>query len=288
YGENSYAETTSRSSTAALPLLPPPVAEEGGEAANDDGPDEPDDNVVALPWAARRGRTNPHIQEFVSLFNSIAPHENRWQVFSDFAHMAAAALYNAVHRDPTVEADYLRRVKRYSKEDAVRMSGLLAAVTDGLEFSPTDFLGQLLMTLELGNQYLGQYFTPYSVSYMMARMNMADRLPELEDGSREYITVCDPACGAGGMIVATAEAMLEAGYNPQKQMLAYCTDIDPLAAMMCYIQLTLMHIPAVVCVGNSLTMAITREMATPAYRLGLWDLKLHREQTERESRQHAA
>ncbi|EBQ9005188.1 DUF1738 domain-containing protein [Salmonella enterica] len=288
YGESSVAETTSRSSTAALPLLPPPVAEEGDGAANDDGPDEPDDNVVALPWAARRGRTNPHIQEFVSLFNSIAPHENRWQVFSDFAHMAATALYNAVHRDPTVEADYLRRVKRYSKEDAVRMSGLLAAVTDGLEFSPTDFLGQLLMTLELGNQYLGQYFTPYSVSYMMARMNMADRLPELEDGCREYITVCDPACGAGGMIVATAEAMLEAGYNPQKQMLAYCTDIDPLAAMLCYIQLTLMHIPAVVCVGNSLTMAITREMATPAYRLGLWDLKLHREQTERESRQHAA
>lgn len=288
HGENSYAETISRSSTVALPLLPPPVAEEGDGAANDDGPDEPDDNVVALPWAARRGKTNPHIQEFVSLFNSIAPQENRWQVFSDFAHMAAAALYNAIHRDPTVEADYLRRVKRYSKEDAIRMSGLLAVVTDGLEFSPTDFLGQLMMTLELGNQYLGQYFTPYSVSYTMARINMADRLPELEDGRQEYITVCDPACGAGGMIVATAEAMLEAGYNPQKQMLAYCTDIDPLAAMLCYIQLTLMHIPAVISIGNSLTMVITREMATPAYRLGLWDLKLHREQTERESRQHAA
>ncbi|HGG5247209.1 TPA: TA system toxin CbtA family protein [Salmonella enterica subsp. enterica serovar Paratyphi B] len=286
--EVSSAAGVAMTATSALPLLPPPVAEEGGEAANDDGPDEPDDNVVALPWAARRGKINPHIQEFVSLFNSIAPHENRWQVFSDFAHMAAAALYNAVHRDPTVEADYLRRVKRYSKEDAVRMSGLLAVVTDGLEFSPTDFLGQLLMTLELGNQYLGQYFTPYSVSYMMARMNMADRLPELEEGRREYITVCDPACGAGGMIVATAEAMLEAGYNPQKQMLAFCTDIDPLAAMLCYIQLTLMHIPAVVSVGNSLTMDITREMATPAYRLGLWDLKLHRQQTERESRQHAA
>ncbi|EAA9288967.1 DUF1738 domain-containing protein [Salmonella enterica subsp. diarizonae] len=286
--EVSSATGVAVTATSVLPLLPPPVAEEGGEAANDDGPDEPDDNVVALPWAARRGKTNPHIQEFVSVFNRIAPHENRWQVFSDFAHMAAAALYNAIHRDPTVEADYLRRVKRYSKEDAVQMSGLLAAVTDGLEFSPTDFLGQLLMTLELGNQYLGQYFTPYSVSYMMARMNMADRLPELEDGSREYITVCDPACGAGGMIVATAEAMLEAGYNPQKQMLAFCTDIDPLAAMLCYIQLTLMHIPAVVSIGNSLTMEITREMATPAYRLGLWDLKLHRQQSEHERRQQAA
>ncbi|EBD0364602.1 N-6 DNA methylase [Salmonella enterica] len=288
YGENSDAETTSRSSTATLPLLPSPVAEEGGEAANDDGPDEPDDNVVALPWAARRGKTNPHIQEFVSLFNSTAPYENRWQVFSDFAHITAAALYNVIHRDPTVEADYLRRVKRYTKDDITRMKKLYALVVDGMEFCPTDFLGQLMMTLELGNDYLGQYFTPYSVSYTMARINMADRLPELEDGRQEYIIVCDPACGAGGMIVATAEAMLEAGYNPQKQMLAYCTDIDPLAAMLCYIQLTLMHIPAVVSIGNSLTMEITREMATPAYRLGLWDLKLHLEQTERESRQHAA
>ncbi|EBP4584920.1 DUF1738 domain-containing protein [Salmonella enterica] len=286
--EGAPAVTAPEATITVPPLLPSPVAEEGDGAANDDGPDEPDDNVVALPWAARRGKTNPHIQEFVSLFNSISPQENRWQVFSDFAHMAAAALYNAIHRDPTVEADYLRRVKHYSKEDAIRMSGLLAAVTNGLEFSPTDFLGQLLMTLELGNQYLGQYFTPYSLSYTMARLNMADRLPELKNGSREYITVCDPACGAGGMIVATAEAMLEAGYNPQKQMLAYCTDIDPLAAMLCYIQLTLMHIPAVVSIGNSLTMEITREMATPAYRMGLWDLKLHRQQTERESRQHAA
>ncbi|ECO0901706.1 N-6 DNA methylase [Salmonella enterica subsp. enterica serovar Newport] len=287
-GESRHAETTGKSPTTALPLLPPPVAEEGGDAANDDGPDEPDDNVVALPWAARRGKTNPHIQEFVSVFNRIAPHENRWQVFSDFAHMAAAALYNAIHRDPTVEADYLRRVKRYSKEDAIRMSRLLAVVTDGLEFSPTDFLGQLMMTLELGNQNLGQYFTPDSVSYVMARINMADRLPELEEGHGSFITVCDPACGAGGMIVATAEAMLEAGYNPQKRMLAFCTDIDPLAAMLCYIQLTLMHIPAVVSIGNSLTMEMTREMATPAYRLGLWDLKLHRQQSEHERRQQAA
>ncbi|ECQ8983281.1 hypothetical protein F0D31_26715, partial [Salmonella enterica subsp. enterica] len=80
--EVSSAAGVAVTATSALPLLPPPVAEEGGEAANDDGPDEPDDNVVALPWAARRGKTNPHIQEFVSVFNRIAPHENRWQVFS--------------------------------------------------------------------------------------------------------------------------------------------------------------------------------------------------------------
>lgn len=44
------------------------------------------------------------------------------------------------------------------------------------------------------------------------------------------------SCGAGGMIVAMEEAMLETGFNPQKQMMVYCVDIVPVPAMMCYIQ----------------------------------------------------
>ncbi len=256
----------------SLPLLPPPDVSEGEGAANDDGPDDPDgnDNVVALPRAARRGKNNPHVQQFVSLFNQTAPCENRWQVFSDFVHMAACSLYNAVHRDEAFEADYMQRVARYSAEDAHNMSRLLAEVIQGLEFCPTDFLGQIFMNLELGNARHGQYFTPYSVSYTMARMTLSDGLSVLTSGERDFITVSDPACGAGGMIVAMAEAMLEAGFNPQKQMVAYCVDIDPVAAMMCYIQLSLMGIPAIVATGNSLTVDIKREMATPMFVLGHW------------------
>ncbi|EJM3021050.1 DUF1738 domain-containing protein [Salmonella enterica] len=262
----------------SLPLLPPPDVSEGEGAANDDGPDDPDDNVVALPWAARRGKTNPHVQRFVSLFNQTAPDENRWQVFSDFVHMAACSLYNAIHRDETFEADYMQRVARYSTEDAHNMSRLLAEVIEGLEFCPTDFLGQIFMNLELGNTRHGQYFTPYNVCYTMSRMTLSDRLSVLTSGERDFITVSDPACGAGGMIVAMAEAMLEAGFNPQKQMMVYCVDIDPVAAMMCYIQLSLMGIPAIVATGNSLTVAIKREMATPMFVLGHWH---HRWQAER-------
>ncbi|EGF9691646.1 DUF1738 domain-containing protein [Salmonella enterica] len=262
----------------SLPLLPPPDVSEGEGAANDDGPDDPDDNVVALPWAARRGKNNPHVQRFVSLFNQTAPDENRWQVFSDFVHMAACSLYNVLHRDEAFEADYMQRVGRYSREDANNMSCLLAEVIQGLEFCPTDFLGQIFMNLELGNARHGQFFTPYHVSHMMAQMTLNDGLSVLTSGERDFITVSDPACGAGGMIVAMTEAMLEAGFNPQKQMVAYCVDIDPVAAMMCYIQLSLMGIPAIVAIGNSLTVEIKREMATPMFVLGHWH---HRWQSER-------
>jgi len=264
-----------------LPLLPAPVASEGEGAANDDGPDDPDDNVVALPWAARRGKTNPHVQQFVSLFNQTAPDENRWQVFSDFVHMAACSLYNAIHRDEDFEADYMRRVGRYSREDANNMSRLLAEVIQGLEFCPTDFLGQIFMNLELGNARHGQFFTPYNVSHMMAQVTLSDGLSVLTSGERDFITVSDPACGAGGMIVAMAEAMLEAGFNPQKQMMVYCVDIDPVAAMMCYIQLSLMGIPAIVATGNSLTVEIKREMATPVFVLGNWHHRWQAEQTRK-------
>ncbi|ECF3886168.1 DUF1738 domain-containing protein [Salmonella enterica subsp. enterica serovar Ank] len=264
----------------SLPLLPAPVVLENEGAANDDGPDDPDgnDNVVALPWAARRGKTNPHVQRFVSLFNQTAPYENRWQVFSDFVHMAACSLYNAIHRDEAFEADYMQRVGRYSREDANNMSRLLAEVILGLEFCPTDFLGQIFMSLELGNERHGQFFTPYNVCYTMARMTLSDRLSVLTSGERDFITVSDPACGAGGLIVAMSEAMLEAGFNPRKQMMVYCVDIDPVAAMMCYIQLSLMGIPAIVATGNSLTVEIKREMATPMFVLGNWH---HRWQAER-------
>ncbi|HHR3897965.1 TPA: zincin-like metallopeptidase domain-containing protein [Salmonella enterica] len=275
------AVTEKTEQAGGLPLLPAPAVSEGEGAANDDGPDDPDDNVVALPWAARRGKTNPHVQRFVSLFNQTAPEVHRWQVFSDFVHMAACSLYNAIHRDEDFEADYMRRVGRYSREDANNMSRLLAEVIEGLEFCPTDFLGQIFMNLELGSDRLGQYFTPYNVCYTMARMTLSDGLSVLTSGERDFITVSDPACGAGGLIVAMAEAMLEAGFNPQKQMVVYCVDIDPLAAMMCYIQLSLMGIPAIVATGNSLTVEIKREMATPGFVLGHWHHRWQAEQAQK-------
>lgn len=268
--------------TRDLPLLSAPVvAGDGDEAANDDDPDDPDDNVVALPWAARRGEANPHIQRFVSLFNQTAPYENRWQVFSDFVHMAACSLYNAVHQDAAFEADYLQRVKRYTPDDAQNMAHLMAEVVMGLEFCPTDFLGQIFMRLELGNDHQGQFFTPYNVSHMMAQITLGDGLSLLTTGERDFITVSDPACGAGGMIVAMAEAMLAAGFNPQKRMVAYCVDVDPVAAMMCYIQLSLMGIPAIIAIGNSLTVEIKREMATPMFVLGHWRNRWQAEQARK-------
>ncbi|ETS29840.1 hypothetical protein PTE_04269 [Photorhabdus khanii NC19] len=127
-----------RSSQSERLLLQQVASDRGCE---DEDNDPPDDNVVALPLAATYREPNSHKQAFIRLFNQIVPHENRWQVFSDFVHMAACSLYNALLQDDEFEADYMQRVKRYSREDAFRLSRLLSEVIMGLEYEVGDFLG---------------------------------------------------------------------------------------------------------------------------------------------------
>ncbi|AIA69928.1 conserved hypothetical protein [Pectobacterium atrosepticum SCRI1043] len=272
-------------------FLPPPFAKSVDEvAANDEeeggDPDDPG-NLAALPWVRNQGRSNPHRATFIRQFQEIAPYENRWTVFSDFIHMSAAALHNRCHFVQEIEDDYLRRIKRYKKADQNRFPLLFNTLVEGMEFSASDFLGSVFMELELGDQRRGQYFTPYSVGYMMAKLQLADGLPALTSGERDFITVSDPACGAGGLIVAMAQAMLEAGFNPQKQMMAVCVDIDPVAAMMAYVQLALCGIPAMVIVGNSLSMEFRQTWRTPFWMMFGWERKWAREQ-ERKAQQKVA
>ncbi|HBM3184914.1 TPA: DUF1738 domain-containing protein [Klebsiella oxytoca] len=273
-------------------LLPPPADTVSREAANDNddpGPDNPPgqqgiasetgedeevpDNLATLPWVTNRGRPNPYRETFLRQFREIAPHENRWTIFSDLMHMSAAALHNRLAFSQEIEDDYLRRIRRYEEADRFRFQALFQTLIDGMDFSASDFLGSIYMELELGNHHNGQYFTPYSVSYTMAKMLMPGMKAKLDAGEPGYITVSDPACGAGSTIVALINVMLEAGYNPQKQMVAFCTDIDPVAAMMCYVQLSLCGIPAVVSVGNSLSMEIRQEWRTPFWMLQGWDIR---------------
>jgi len=63
------------------------------------------------------------------------------------------------------------------------------------------------------------------------------------------------------------------GFRPSQQLWASCIDIDPKAADMAYIQLSLLGIPAEVITGNTLTMAFSRTRFTPVYYLNDWPEK---------------
>lgn len=200
-------------------------------------------------------------REFVKIFKETARYHHRYEVFRDFVTVSAIALENACLKSPKLEEEYFAVIARYKTEDLTRFAQLHAQIVMGLEASMFDFLGSIFMELELGSDHMGQFFTPSYLSDLMAGLTIGDRIAELEH--IPYITMDECTCGAGGMVIAAAKYMLEKGCNPQKKLLVFCTDIDPVAAGMCYIQLSLLGISACVRIGNSLTQVIQRTMHTP-------------------------
>ena len=210
-------------------------------------------------------------QTFISLFNSIARHKHRYAVFSDFVTMSAIALHNAVNMTESLEKEYLEIVARYSKEEVNHFCELLANFIELLEPEPKDILGNLYMELELGNLNNGQFFTPHEISLLMAKLVYGD---VLENMTKPFVTVSEPACGAGGMVLAFVSEMIKKDMNPAEKLFVQCIDIDRLAGFMCYLQLSLWNVPAEVIIGNTLTMKFREVYYTPAYYLMGWDNRL--------------
>lgn len=209
--------------------------------------------------------------EFIKSFNGIARHKHRYEIWKDFVAMAAISVHNSAIKSEKLEAEYLQIVGRYKKEEVYELCGLLAKLVTLLDVEPTDILGQLYMELELGNTHTGQFFTPPEVSELLARITYGEDLKVL---TRPFIKLCEPACGAGGMVLAFVKVMLSHGHNPAERLWVLAQDVDRTAALMCYLQLSLWNIPAVVIVGNTLAMEVRETFYTPAHHLGMWDYRL--------------
>lgn len=141
----------------------------------------------------------------------------------------------------------------YQKEDQEAFPKMLGLVVLALEENPEqDFLGSLYHYLDLQQEQKGQFFTPYHICHFMSELQFAGDGKEVQIEKKGHISVNDPACGAGAMLIAFANVAKKHGINYQKQVLFIAQDIDRTAAMMCYIQLSLLGCPAIVAVGDSL------------------------------------
>lgn len=220
---------------------------------------------------------HPAWGDFVRSFNRIASHRHRYEVFRDFVSMAAISMHNAIRKIPSLEDEYLKIVKRYERDQVTELCGLFAKLVMLLDTEPQDVLGPLYMDLELGNTQAGQFFTPHEISELMARLTYGDELKTLD---KPFITLSEPACGAGGMVLAFVKVMLSHGHDPAKRLWVQCQDVDRTAALMCYLQLSLWNVPAAVIVGNTLAMEVREVFYTPAHYLGLWEYRLRRRDDE--------
>lgn len=198
-----------------------------------------------------------HVSEeqksFLRVFDQFSQRHNRWEIWSDFIAMSAIAVSNAVDKEhePEREKEYLTRISKYDKADQMLFPCLFTELTEGIESHPDcDFLGELYMACDLGNDHMGQFFTPYSVCQMMAAMSCSNAKEQIEE--RGFISVNDPTCGAGALLVACARDMLSQGIDYQSSILFAGQDIDRIVGMMCYLQLSLHGCAGYVTLGDSL------------------------------------
>lgn len=222
-----------------------------------------------------------HQKEFIKLVALNSRKYRKHEVFRDFCELAALSISNVVdlQQREAREARYMQIVARYDLAEAERFPIMLAHVTMALESGFQDCLGKLFMSLELGDHWKGQFFTPYPISYLMARLSIDGAADVIE--SKGFITVNEPAAGAGAMLIGVANVLNDMGLNYQRCMHAIAQDIDETAVHMCYIQLSLLHVPGLVIQGNSLMVEERSHWYTPAHVLGGWDLKLRRQYAHR-------
>lgn len=182
-------------------------------------------------------------------FRYLADRYGRWEVWSDFIVLSACSLCLSDRQKR--EQEYASIVKKYRPEEVKPFMEMFALTVEALERNPDqDFLGDLFMRFDLGNTWKGQFFTPYSVCRCTASLTAGNLKGQLERQS--WISVNDPAVGAGALLIAFAQECLHQHINYQRDVLFVGQDVDRTAAMMCFVQLSLLGCPGYVVVGDSL------------------------------------
>lgn len=212
-------------------------------------------------------------KEFMEVFRQLCHSRSAWQVWADLMSAIACSLSNAVDRTAghygQREKEYAQCIQRLGSVEAP--ARILSIIVMALENKPEqDFLGRMYMNLNLSNHWRGQFFTPYDLCRMMSQVTVGGA--ERKIAEQGYISVCDPACGAGATLIAAANTMKNAGYNFQDHVLFVGQDVDRVAGMMCYIQMSLLGCAGYVCIGNTLTNPLTGHVLFPRENEGqeLW------------------
>lgn len=226
---------------------------------------------------------NPR-RDFLKVFKQLTYRHRPWDVWRDFITMFACSLSNPVDKSHCDEREelYLKVFKRYSKQEQNLFPELCAHIIMALEINPEqDFLGDIFMELDLRNEHNGQFFTPYHVCELMAKVAIGDIAAQVKE--KGYITISDPCCGAGATLIAglhEAKRQLEkVGLNFQNHVLIAAQDVDYTVALMCYIQLSLLGIAGYIKIGNALTEPMSPNDSlenywfTPMYFSKVWTMR---------------
>lgn len=179
-------------------------------------------------------------KKIIDMIQKMSGEYSVYQLFDDWISMFALATSQAVDYKKSREETYLQIASKHTADRMQKFCEMNGMLVDAFENGYEDILGYIYMHLELGSSRTGQFFTPYHLCQLMARIAYCNA------GEQEMYECNEPSCGAGGNIIAFAEELKRNGIDYQKRMRVVCQDIDIRAVYMCYLQLSFYGIPAIV------------------------------------------
>lgn len=193
--------------------------------------------------------------EIIKQIQKMAGRYSVYEIFADWIKLTAIAISNSVdvlHYEQR-ETQYMETIGKYSSEEGKLFGKLCGLLTMAMDQEMSDILGYIYMHLEISGKHLGQFFTPYHVCQLMAKMSFFN----IKERDGPYTTLNEPAVGAGANIIAFCEEMKRQGINYQSKVLVIAQDLDWKCVYMSYVQFALYGIPAIVVQGNTLTAPYT-------------------------------
>ncbi len=217
----------------------------------------------------------PTIDEIIKIIEKMAWRYDKDRFISDVFECGAIAVSNRVdwneakkreERYEKILAAYDDDGKKAISEVFGKIFALLSSVVyeDGVF---ADYLGDLFMRCGAGNKYNGQFFTPYHVSQAMAKCGIAEDLILEKKRTDGILSMNDPCCGGGGLMIAGLEVLHGAGLNYARNCYIECSDIDARCVYMTYLQLALAGASAVVKHQDAISQQVWSVWRTPAYML---------------------
>ncbi len=206
------------------------------------------------------------MREFCHLLREASPYGSlaRWQAFRDFAHCLYQALSAPRDARPPEHTVLQETLTALSGPTNSRLSAsfksMASLLSASLRAQPYDFLGTIYETLGFTDtRYGAQFFTPWTICELMAAMTMPTDLP-----SEHVITVAEPSCGSGRMILAVSSAVSRSHPEAATRLWFEAVDKDAVCQHMTFIQLALASIPAIVRHGDSIRNETCDWAITPA------------------------
>ncbi len=183
------------------------------------------------------------------------------QVFDDWVHLMVYALM----RD---DKQYLEIMKRYRNDGPTRIverngvkmvigereadhfAAAFGLLMNEMAITERELLGEIYETWELQNKYSGQFFTPWSVCDLMARLSGPPAAGQ---------SISDPCSGSGRILIATCKI------TPARDLdtiTFVAQDVDETCVMMTALNFTFFNLNGYVFLGNSLGVKVHRAFQT--------------------------